>query len=117
MVHYNHACADKVHRFPLHTLDGLANSLCNGCAHPWACKWDLKNCYWSVYLPASFVSCIWVAGGMDRYAIVKVPFGCHHVLGLVQHLIDRVLSSLPPTAVLVVQYLHDILAAGPHSES
>ena len=28
------------------TLEGFAHSLRNVCADPWACKLDLKNCYW-----------------------------------------------------------------------
>ena len=113
MVNFNHVCAHKARRFRLPTLEGLAHSLRNICADPWACKLDLKNCYWSVHLPPSLVNCIRVAAGTNRYAIVRVPFGWHQAPGLVQHLIDRVLSSLPPTAVLVIQYLDDILVVGP----
>ena len=57
-----------------------------------------------------------MAAGSDRYAIVRVPFGWHQAPGLVQHLIDRVPSSLPPTAVLILQYLDDILFVGPHRD-
>ena len=116
MVHFNHACVHKACRFCLPTLEGLAHSLHNICADPWVCELDLKNCYRSVHLPASLVNCIRVAASTDRYAIVRVPFGWHEAPGLVQHLIDRVLSSLPPTAVLIIQYLDDILFVGPRPD-
>ena len=116
MVNFNHACTHKARRFRVPTLEGLADYLRNIYVNPWACKLDLKNCYWSVHLPPSLVNCIQVAAGSDRYAIVRVPFGWHQAPGLVQHLIDRVLSSLPPSAVLIIRYLDDILFVGPRPD-
>ena len=113
---FTHARAHKARRFRLPTIEGLAHSLRNVCADPWACKLDLKNCYWSVHLPPSLVNYIRVTAGRDRYAIVKVPSGWHQAPRLVQHLIDRVLSSLPPTVVLVVQYLDNIFFVGPRPD-
>ena len=109
MVNFQHACADKARRFRLPTLEGLAHSLRNICIDLWAYKLDLKNCYWSIHLPPSLVNCIRVAAGTDRYAIVRVPFCWHQAPKLAQHLVDRVLSSLAPTAVLIIQHLDEIL--------
>ena len=113
MVNFNHSCAHKARRFRLPTLEGLAHSLRTVCAHPSACKLDLKNCYWSVHLPPSLINCIRVADGTNRSAAVRVLFGWHQAPGLVEHLIDRVMSFLPRTAVLIIQYSNHILFVGP----
>ena len=52
----------------------------------------------------------WPSG--TTYALVRVPFSWHQALGLVQHLIAAVLSELPDTQVVIVQYLDDILFVG-----
>ena len=44
---------------------------------PWACKLDLKNCYWIVLLPPDMQQVIRIAVGSTKYAIVCVPFGWH----------------------------------------
>ena len=53
-----------------------------------------------------------VAAAGTTYALVCVPFGWHQAPGLVQHLIAAVLSELPHTQVVIVQYLDDILFVG-----
>ena len=53
-----------------------------------------------------------VATAGTTYALVRVPFGWHQAPGLVQHLIAAVLSELPDTQVVIVQYLDDILFVG-----
>ena len=53
-----------------------------------------------------------VAAAGTTYALVRVPFGWHQARGLVQHLIAAVLSELPDTQVVIVQYLDDILLVG-----
>ena len=79
------------------------------------CKMDLKNRYLSVHLPAKIVNRIRVPAGTGPCAIAIVLFGWHQAPGLVGHLIDRVLSSLPPTTVVITQYLDDILFVRPHA--
>ena len=53
-----------------------------------------------------------VAAVGTTYALVRVPFGWHQAPGLVQHLIGALLSELPNTQVVIVQYLDDILFVG-----
>ena len=53
-----------------------------------------------------------VAVAGTTYALFRVPFGWHQAPGLVQHLIAAVLSELPDTQVVIVQYLDDILFVG-----
>ena len=116
MVNFNRSCASKARRFRLPTLEGLAASLRSICSDVYACKIDLRNCYWSIHLPPDMLNCIRVAAATDRYAFVRVPFGWHQAPGLVQHLIARVLETLPPSSVLIIQYLDDILFVGPRDD-
>ena len=116
MVNFNRSCASKARRFRLPTLEGLAASLRSICRDVYACKIDLRNCYWSIHLPPDMLNCIRVAAATDRYAFVRVPFGWHQAPGLVQHLIARVLETLPPSSVLIIQYLDDILFVGPRDD-
>ena len=78
----------------------------------WGAKIDLSNCYWSVHLPPAMAGAVRVAAAGTTYALVRVPFGWHQAPGLVQHLIAAVLSELPDTQVVIVQYLDDILFVG-----
>ena len=78
----------------------------------WGAKIDLSNCYQSVQLPPAMAGAVCVAVVGTTYALVRVPFGWHQALGLVQHLIAAVLCELPDTQVIIVQYLDDILFVG-----
>ena len=73
---------------------------------------DLSNCYWSVHLPPAMGGAVRVAAASTTYALVRVPFGWHRALGLVQHLIGALLFELLDTQVVIVQYLDDILFVG-----
>ena len=68
-------------------------------------KIDLSNCYRSVHLPPAMAGVVRVAAAGTTCALVRVPFGWHQAPGLVQQLIAAVLSELPDTQVVIVQYL------------
>ena len=53
-----------------------------------------------------------VAVAGTTYALVRVMFGWHQAPSLEQHLITVLLSDLPGTQVVAVQYLDDILFVG-----
>jgi hypothetical protein len=115
MVQFNHQCAYKSRPFRLPTLEGLAAALRGFYGQAWACKLDIKNCYWSVHLPPPLLNSLRIAAGPDKYAIVRVPFGWHQAPGLVQHLISRILDVVDTDSILLIQYLDDILVVGKHS--
>ena len=115
MQAFNHACSFKARPFRLPSLEGIAGLLRSVQGGAWGAKIDLSNCYWSVHLPPAMVGAVRVAGQWPSgttYALVRVPFSWHQALGLVQHLIAAVLSELPDTQVVIVQYLDDILFVG-----
>ena len=89
---------------------------CARCGGGRGAKIDLSNCYWSVHLPPAMAGAVRVAAAGTKYALVRVPFGWHQALGVVQHLIAAVLSELPDTQVVVVQFLDDILFVGRDSQ-
>ena len=112
MQAFNHACSFKARPFRLPSLEGLAGSLRSVQGGAWGAKIDLSNCYWSVHLPPAMAGAVRVAAAGTTYALVRVPFGWHQAPGLVQHPIAAVLSELPDTQVVIVQYLDDILFVG-----
>ena len=90
-----------------------SRELCTGGGgRVWGAKIDLSNCYWSVHLPSAMAGAVRVAVAGTTYALVRVPFGWHQAPGLVQHLMGALLSELPDTQVVFVQYLDDILFVG-----
>ena len=109
MSKFNGQCAYKAQKFCLPSLEGLALLPRQSNNNAWACKLDLKNYYWSVHLPPQLLNSVRIGAGGDRYCIVRVPFGWHQAPGLVQHLISRVLATVPSDTVVVIQYLDDIL--------
>ena len=114
MVKLNHSCSYKACLFRLPTLEGLCHTLRSFFGEAWAFRLDLQNCYWSIHLPPPLVNTIHVAAGVDHYAIIRVPFGWHQALGLVQHRIARVLDSIDSESTVIVQYLDDLLFVGRH---
>ena len=112
MIQLDHQCAYKARPFRLPTLEGLAATLRRFFGQAWAYKLDLRNYYWSIHLPLHLMNSIRVAAGSARYAIIRVPFGWHQAPSLVQHLISRVLNSIDPKSIVIIQFLDDILFVG-----
>ena len=109
---FNHACSIKARPFRLPSLEGLTGLLLSVQGGMWGAKIDLRNCYWSVHLPPAMAGAVRVAAAGTTYALVRVAFGWHQAPGLVQHLIAVLLSKLPDTQVVIIQYLDDILFVG-----
>ena len=112
MQEFSRACSFKARPFRLPSLADLAGLLRSVQGGALGAKIDLNNCYWSVHLPHVMAGAVRVAAVGTTYALVRVPFGWHQALGLVQHLIAAVLFELLDTQVVVVQYLGYIFFVG-----
>ena len=109
MQAFNSTCLQKARRLKLPSSERLSYILHNLGSGAYATKVDIPVCYWSVLSPETLQQAIHIGAGSYTYAILRVMFGWHQAPGLVQHLIATLLQHVDKEAVIVIQYLADIL--------